>query len=63
MDKMICDGRQVKLKKQIFGLQGIDMGFFLKLSYVVKLAAVEVRGDDFTKFTETMQKGVSFKVF
>ena len=40
MDKMICDGRQVKLKKQIFGLQGIDMGFFLKLSYVVKLAAV-----------------------
>ena len=57
MDKMICDGRQVKLKKQIFGLQGIDMVFLKKLSYVDK------RGDDFTKFTETMQKGVSFKVF
>ena len=38
-------------------------GFFKKLSYVVKLAAVRLRGDDFTKFTETMQKGVSFKVF
>lgn len=27
MDKMMCDGRQVKLKKQISGLQWIGMVF------------------------------------
>ena len=62
MDKMMCVVGKLSLKNRFLVYRGLTW-FFLKIILCSEVGSCLVRGDDFTKFTETMQKGVSFKVF